>query len=116
MATQMALNYPDIPGLQYLGTGGEKLMSLNPPSYNLLNAYGPTETTVLVESVSEGPAGFTAVGRSYAEAADVDGVVRLTPESGSRPKRLILPGDYVRARITRAHQYDLDAVIENQQE
>ncbi|MBQ2110631.1 MAG: 30S ribosomal protein S12 methylthiotransferase RimO [Clostridia bacterium] len=75
-----------------------------------------TETTVLVESVSEGPAGFTAVGRSYAEAADVDGVVRLTPESGSRPKKLILPGDYVRARITKAHQYDLDAVIENQQE
>ena len=48
MATQMALNYPDIPGLQYLGTGGEKLMSLNPPSYNLLNAYGPTETTCYV--------------------------------------------------------------------
>ena len=48
MATQMALNYPDIPGLQYLGTGGEKLMSLNPPSYALLNAYGPTETTCYV--------------------------------------------------------------------
>ena len=48
MATQMALNYPDIPGLQWLGTGGEKLLSLDPPSYRLLNAYGPTETTVYV--------------------------------------------------------------------
>ena len=48
MATQLVLNYPDIPSLQWLGTGGEKLMSLNPPSYRLLNAYGPTETTVYV--------------------------------------------------------------------
>ena len=75
-----------------------------------------TEVTVLVESVSEGPGGFTAVGRSYAEAADVDGVLRLTPESSSRPKKLILPGDYVRARITKAHQYDLDAVILDKQD
>ena len=48
MATQMVLNYPDIPGLNWLGTGGEKLMSLNPPTYKLLNAYGPTEATVYV--------------------------------------------------------------------
>ena len=48
MATQLALNFPDIPGLKWLGTGGEKLMSLDPPSYALLNAYGPTETTVYV--------------------------------------------------------------------
>jgi len=48
MATQMVLNYPDIPSLKWLGTGGEKLMSLDPPAYKLLNAYGPTETTVYV--------------------------------------------------------------------
>ena len=48
MATQLALNFPDIPGLKWLGTGGEKLMSLDPPSYALLNAYGPTEATVYV--------------------------------------------------------------------
>ena len=48
MATQMVLNYPDVPCLKWLGTGGEKLMSLTPPTYNLLNAYGPTETTVYV--------------------------------------------------------------------
>ena len=48
MATQLALNYPDHPSLKYLVTGGEKLMSLDPPRYALLNAYGPTETTVYV--------------------------------------------------------------------
>ena len=48
MATQMVLNYPDIPSLKWLGTGGEKLMSLNPPAYKLLNAYGPTETSCYV--------------------------------------------------------------------
>ncbi len=48
MATQMVLNYPDIPGLQWLGTGGEKMMSMDPPSYTLDNCYGPTETTVYV--------------------------------------------------------------------
>jgi non-ribosomal peptide synthetase component F len=48
VATQMAINYPTIKGLKVLGTGGEKLMSLNPPSYRLMNYYGPTETTVYV--------------------------------------------------------------------
>ncbi|MBO4577934.1 MAG: amino acid adenylation domain-containing protein [Paludibacteraceae bacterium] len=48
MATQMVLNYPDVPCLEWLGTGGEKMMSMNPPKYRLLNAYGPTETTVYV--------------------------------------------------------------------
>ena len=31
MATQMAISYPDIPGFQLLETGGEKLMSIDPP-------------------------------------------------------------------------------------
>ena len=49
VGTQMAINYPDIKGMKVLVTGGEKLMSINPPrSYKLLNAYGPTETTVYV--------------------------------------------------------------------
>jgi len=50
MATQLVLNYPDIPGFQWLGTGGEKLISLDPPSYKLMNCYGPTECTVYVSS------------------------------------------------------------------
>ena len=50
VATQMVQNFPDIPGLQFLGTGGEKLMSLDPPSYRLQNCYGPTECTVYVTS------------------------------------------------------------------
>ena len=48
VATQMVINYPDIPGMQFLGTGGEKLMSVNPPSYRFLNGYGPTEASVYV--------------------------------------------------------------------
>ena len=48
MATQLVLNYPDISELQWLGTGGEKLISLDPPSYRLDNCYGPTECTVYV--------------------------------------------------------------------
>ena len=48
VATQLVQNFPDIPCLQHLGTGGEKLMSLNPPTYRFQNAYGPTETTVYV--------------------------------------------------------------------
>ena len=50
VGTQMAINYPDIPGFRCLGVGGEKLMSLNPPSYHLWNGYGPTECTVYVSS------------------------------------------------------------------
>ena len=48
VATQLVQNFPDIPCLQHLGTGGEKLMSLVPPTYRLLNGYGPTESTVYV--------------------------------------------------------------------
>lgn len=50
VATQLVQNYPDIPCLQFLGTGGEKLMSLEPPTYTLQNGYGPTEATVYVSS------------------------------------------------------------------
>ncbi len=50
MATQLVLNYPKIPGLEWLGTGGEKLISLDPPAYRLDNCYGPTECTVYVSS------------------------------------------------------------------
>ncbi len=34
--------------LKHLTVGGEKLVPLDPPPYNLYNAYGPTEATILV--------------------------------------------------------------------
>ncbi len=34
--------------LKHLTVGGEKLVPLEPPKYNLYNAYGPTEATILV--------------------------------------------------------------------
>ncbi len=34
--------------LKHLTVGGEKLVPLDPPKYNLYNAYGPTEATILV--------------------------------------------------------------------
>ena len=49
VATQMAINYPEMRTLQVLGTGGEKLMSINPPkTYHLYNGYGPTESIAYV--------------------------------------------------------------------
>lgn len=50
VGTQMALNYPDIPSLDTLTLGGEKMVSINPPSYRILNGYGPTENTVFITS------------------------------------------------------------------
>ena len=49
VATQMAINYPEMQTLKVLGTGGEKLMSINPPkTYHLYNGYGPTESIAYV--------------------------------------------------------------------
>ena len=50
MTTQVgvmfAKNYPDNPSLKHLSVGGEKLVSMDPPSYNFHNGYGPTECTI----------------------------------------------------------------------
>ncbi len=50
MTTQVgvmyARNYPDNPSLKYLSVGGEKLVSMPPPSYAFYNGYGPTECTI----------------------------------------------------------------------
>ena len=49
VATQMAINYPEMRTLKVLGTGGEKLMSIDPPkTYHLYNGYGPTESIAYV--------------------------------------------------------------------
>jgi len=50
MTTQVgvmyAKNYPDNPSLKHLSVGGEKLVSMDPPSYGFHNGYGPTECTI----------------------------------------------------------------------
>ena len=50
MTTQVgvmfAKNYPDNPSLKHLSAGGEKLVSIDPPSYGFHNGYGPTECTI----------------------------------------------------------------------
>ena len=50
MTTQVgvmyARNFPDNPSLKHLSVGGEKLVSMPPPSYAFYNGYGPTECTI----------------------------------------------------------------------
>ena len=50
MTTQVgvmfAKNFPGNPSLKHLSVGGEKLISMDPPSYAFHNAYGPTECTI----------------------------------------------------------------------
>ena len=50
MTTQVgvmyARNFPDNKSLKYLSVGGEKLVSMPPPSYAFYNGYGPTECTI----------------------------------------------------------------------
>ena len=50
MTTQVgvmyARNFPDNPSLKHLSVGGEKLVSMAPPSYAYYNGYGPTECTI----------------------------------------------------------------------
>lgn len=64
------------------------------------------EIEVLVDEVDEdGP-----IGRSEADAPEIDGMVFL------ESKRTLRPGDVVRARVTNADEYDLWAeVIEESQ-
>jgi len=62
------------------------------------------EMEVLVEARGEG--GFAWVGRSYRDAPEIDGLVYL------RGGRGVKPGDFVRARITAAREYDLEGRIE----
>jgi ribosomal protein S12 methylthiotransferase len=59
------------------------------------------EIDVLVEGAAEAEGGPLAVGRSYRDAPEVDGVVLLT---GAHQ-----PGTMLRARVTQALAYDLVA-------
>ena len=50
MTTQVgvmfAVNYPKNPSLKHLSVGGEKLVSIDPPTFAFHNGYGPTECTI----------------------------------------------------------------------
>ena len=50
MTTQVgvmfARNFPANPSLKHLSVGGEKLVSMDPPSFAFHNGYGPTECTI----------------------------------------------------------------------
>ncbi|MBR3381857.1 MAG: 30S ribosomal protein S12 methylthiotransferase RimO [Clostridia bacterium] len=61
------------------------------------------EYEALVDEIKNG----TALCRSYAEAAEVDGFIRVALPEGSA----VSCGDYVRVRVTAAHAYDLDAEL-----
>ncbi len=55
------------------------------------------ELTVLIDAV----AGGRAVGRSYADAPEIDGVVHIAQGAGLKV------GDFVRVKVTRSDDYDL---------
>jgi amino acid adenylation domain-containing protein len=46
VAVMFAKNYPGNPSLKHLSAGGEKLVSIDPPTYSFHNGYGPTECTI----------------------------------------------------------------------
>ncbi|MBR3299331.1 MAG: 30S ribosomal protein S12 methylthiotransferase RimO [Clostridia bacterium] len=63
----------------------------------------------LVESIElENDGSFTALARSYAEAADVDGMLLVR---GKGIENLPMPGEYVNAKLTAAKEYDLEGEI-----
>ena len=59
-----------------------------------------SEVVVLVEGIENG----RAYGRSYAEAAEVDGVIVLN-------KGDLAVGEFVKAKITKASDYDLQGEV-----
>ncbi len=69
------------------------------------------ELTVLVDEVNPvikfgKPMGMQVVARSYADAPEIDGVVRFRAGSGR-----VVVGDFVKVRITGACAHDLDAEL-----
>jgi ribosomal protein S12 methylthiotransferase len=66
-------------------------------SADILNNWVGREIDVLIDDVDD----EGAVGRSYADAPEIDGVVILEGETGLRP------GDMARVRVTGSDEYDL---------
>jgi ribosomal protein S12 methylthiotransferase len=66
-------------------------------SLEKLKARRGTEMTVLIDEAD----GLRAVGRTYADAPEIDGVVHIAQGAG------IQVGDFVKVKITRSDDYDL---------
>lgn len=66
-------------------------------SLEKLKARRGTEMTVLIDEAN----GRRAIGRSYADAPEIDGVVHIAQGEG------LQPGDFVKVKITRSDDYDL---------
>jgi ribosomal protein S12 methylthiotransferase len=62
-----------------------------------------SEVDVLIEAPAEPP--FSWAGRTQRDAPQIDGLVYLSGGKGSKA------GDFVRARISAAREYDLDGII-----
>jgi ribosomal protein S12 methylthiotransferase len=66
-------------------------------SYEKLAERRGSEMTVLIDEAD----GRRALGRTYADAPEIDGVVHIAQGKGLKP------GDFVRVRITRSDEHDL---------
>jgi ribosomal protein S12 methylthiotransferase len=72
-----------------------------------LQARVGTVQEVLVDSVSNGQAGNYAIGRSKADAPEIDGIVTI------RDGGLLRPGSLVKVQVESADEYDLVASLLN---
>jgi len=66
-------------------------------SYEKLAERRGSEMTVLIDEAD----GRRALGRTYADAPEIDGVVHIAQGKGLKP------GDFVKVRITRSDEHDL---------
>ena len=67
------------------------------------------ELTVLIDQVFDESSGGGAIARSFADAPEVDGVVRVS-KVGLDPKKY-RPGQFVQVKVTGSDHYDLAAAL-----
>ncbi len=83
----------------------ERLARLMAAQQPISRARNERRVGQVVDVLIEGMDGARAFGRSYAEAPDVDGKVYLQNAG------VLAPGSYVKARLTRAEEYDMIGVL-----
>lgn len=79
----------------------QKIMTLQ---QKVSRSYNEKRVSSVVEVLVEGIENGRAYGRSYAEAAEVDGVIILDTDK-------VKTGDFVKVKITRASDYDLEGEV-----